>query len=154
MIAYPSEIKVSKLIKHKYTNYSQEYVGIQIGDLTIYNTHLKAKPGFTADRLAQITELLSGITTNKVIVAGDFNESVMEVGTCIHFMINNGYTNCHPLFESITCKLRSELVCHKIDWIWCKGLNMISSNVEMKPLPILPNQFHPSDHICIDALFD
>lgn len=154
VIAYPCEMSVEVLANTNYTNYTQEYMIVKVGDIILCNTHLKAKTPFTADRLNQVTELLSHIPEGKVIVAGDFNESIIHNGTCIHYMMTNGYQNAHPFCENTTCKIRDVLVCHKIDWIWFKKLFMTESSTEMTILTPLPTATHPSDHVAIGASFD
>lgn len=157
LVAHPSEMEVRNTVKGKYPNCSQEYLLVRFKDFIVVNTHLKSKKEFFSTRIDQIKYLLSKIKSNRVIVAGDFNESNVE-DSCLELMFRSGYSNAHPFMESTTCKKRDRITCHKIDWIWFKGFNLLDSNTEVPcgdmvncDLPLLPTSSHPSDHVSVTA---
>lgn len=153
MICYPKGSKVEHLAKGNYPSYSQEYIAVKIDEITVCTTHCKAKKPFTKDRLVQISHLLSILPSDKVIVAGDFNESSTDIGTSLSEMKSSGFFNAHVNMKHTTCKKRDVVISHKIDWIWYKGLSLATSTTELDDLPLLPNYHHPSDHVAISAIF-
>lgn len=144
LIACPCELVVKQLINLNYLNSNEEFMIILVEGVIICNTQLKS-----TDRLTQIKELLSNIESDKVVIVGDLNEFVMELGTCIYHLMSNSYQNCHPFCEST----KSGSIYNKVDWIWSKGLNVISSTIEMNISSILPNSSHPSNHMPIEVKF-
>lgn len=155
LLCYPQEFEVDNVLVGAYPDCSQEYVSVRIEGVTVYTTHLKAKKPFYSVRLHQVQHLLSIVKGEKVIIAGDFNESALILGTCLGALLTQGYDNAHRSMEHTTCKKREEVVSHKIDWIWFRGVDLVESSTcdAILENELLPCSSHPSDHVPVLATF-
>lgn len=140
----------------KFTSSTQSYSMFVFNkNLVVVTTHLKAKPEFSHVRSQQIKEILEivGKCQGPVIIAGDFNAIPTE--DCIT-QVSNNFTNAFPECKFTTVKLRKELVCRVIDYIWFKCLSLESAGLlpsQPPEHPYYPNSQHPSDHIHLTATF-
>lgn len=104
--------------------------------------------------MRQVIELLALCNEERVVVAGDFNATPEE--EAINKM-GGIFTNAYPGCKFTTVKLRpTGLVCHTIDYIWYKGMQLLNTEglPELPPeYPYYPNQEHPSDHLKLSATF-
>lgn len=155
LLCHPQEFQVDDIILGTYPDCSQEYVSVRIEGVRIVTTHLKAKKPFTGIRFQQVQHLLKVLDNERVIIAGDMNESSLDYGSCLDELLCEGYTNAHSLLSHTTCKKREEIVSHKIDWIWFKGVDLLESSTEdvIVDNKLLPCATHPSDHVPVMATF-
>lgn len=155
LLCYPRELETDNVLLGTYPECSQEYVSARIEGVTIATTHLKAKKPFAETRFRQIYHLLEVLYKGRVIIAGDMNESSLEDMTCLGELLWRCYENAHPNMEHTTCKKREEVVSHKIDWVWFKGVELLESSTCNAILEnkLLPCSSHPSDHVPVMATF-
>lgn len=127
-------------------------------------THLKAKEGFEAVRLAQVEALLKhvaefqrkcGCEDAAVVIAGDFNDvrtspACRAMETAGFLSVYGAYHPRQPFFT--TFKKRDVEVCRAIDYIFFDPKRL--SVRAIWDLPIreqlpnrLPSDFFPSDHL-------
>ena len=115
-------------------------------------THLKAKSDGESQRNVQTHQLLtfeSGIEKDISIVGGDFN--CEPSSTAIKLMEDSFFEDFSPKGVFTTFKKRDTLIKRKIDYIFCKGVNVefLCSKSMMESIEQqehLPRGEHPSDH--------
>lgn len=145
---------------------SQGYIMARLYDkltmkiLSIFVTHLKAKPGFESIRSQQALKLVQEKNLYRsygdvVLTFCDLND--IPNSDAYNVFQSNGYYSVYPSDNWTTWKQRETTVKRMIDYIWYD--NDQTTIVEYLDIPsdehlpqYLPASYYPSDHLAISAI--